>query len=181
MRFTLIAAALSVAFVAVFIPSIVLGVGLFFAYTHPPFALYGTLAILFLAFLTIELPIGYQQFQAAFRSVHVDLEEAGRILGAGRLRTLRDITAPLLWTAVVSTWCLVFVASIRELSAAILLFTVDTKVLSVLIYDLNESGDPGAIAVVGLLMLIITFAVIGIAYRLPRAGTAKRSAAPQEE
>src|SRR5262249_18195334 len=40
------------------IPSIVLGVGLFFAYTHPPLVLYGTLSILFVAFLTIELPIG---------------------------------------------------------------------------------------------------------------------------
>jgi iron(III) transport system permease protein len=151
------------------IPSIVLGVGLFFAYTHPPFVLYGTLGILFVAFLTIELPIGYQQFQAAFRSLHAELEEAGRILGAGRLRTLRDITAPLLWSAVISTWCLVFVAAIRELSAAILLFTADTKVLSVLIYDLNETGEPGAIAVVGLTMLLITFAVIGAAYALPRS------------
>jgi iron(III) transport system permease protein len=162
------------------IPSIVLGVGMFFAYTHPPFVLYGTLAILFVAFLTIELPIGYQQFQAAFRSIHADLEEAGRILGAGRLRTLRDITAPLLWSAVISTWCLVFVASIRELSAAILLFTVNTKVLSVLIYDLNESGDPGSIAVVGLLMLLITFVVIGIAYRLPRAGLSVAGTAAEE-
>jgi iron(III) transport system permease protein len=151
------------------IPSIVLGVGLFFAYTHPPFVLYGTLGILFVAFLTIELPIGYQQFQAAFRSLHVELEEAGRILGAGRLRTLKDIVAPLLWSAVISTWCLVFVAAIRELSAAILLFTADTKVLSVLIYDLNETGEPGAIAVVGLTMLLITFGVIGLAYALPRS------------
>lgn len=151
------------------IPSIVLGVGLFFAYTHPPFVLYGTLGILFVAFLTIELPIGYQQFQAAFRSLHVELEEAGRILGAGRLRTLRDITAPLLWSAVISTWCLVFVAAIRELSAAILLFTADTKVLSVLIYDLNETGETGAIAVVGLTMLLITFAVIGAAHALARS------------
>jgi len=151
------------------IPSIVLGVGLFFAYTHPPFVLYGTLGILFVAFLTIELPIGYQQFQAAFRSLHAELEEAGRILGAGRLRTLRDIVAPLLWSAVISTWCLVFVAAIRELSAAILLFTADTKVLSVLIYDLNETGEPGAIAVVGLTMLLITFGVIGLAYALPRS------------
>lgn len=150
------------------IPSIVLGVGLFFAYTHPPFVLYGTLTILFIAFLTIELPIGYQQFQAAFLSLRAELEEAGRILGAGRLRTLRDITAPLLRTTVVSTWCLVFVASIRELSAAVLLFTANTKVLSVLIYDLNETGEPGAIAVLGLTMLLLTFAVIGVANRLPR-------------
>jgi iron(III) transport system permease protein len=158
-----------IATVPIAIPSIVLGVGLFFAYTNPPLILYGTLSILFVAFLTIELPIGYQQFQAAFRSLHVELEEAGRILGAGRLRTLRDIVAPLLWSAVISTWCLVFVAAIRELSAAILLFTADTKVLSVLIYDLNETGEPGAIAVVGLTMLLITFAVIGTANALPRS------------
>jgi iron(III) transport system permease protein len=81
---------------------------------------------------------------------------------------------------VISTWCLVFVASIRELSAAILLFTVNTKVLSVLIYDLNESGDPGSIAVVGLLMLLITFVVIGIAYRLPRASLSVAGTAAEE-
>ena len=156
--------------VPIAIPSVVLGVGLFLAYTHPPVVLYGTLGILFVAFLTIELPIGYQQFQAAFRGLNPELEEAARILGAGRLRLLRDITAPLLWSAVISTWCLVFVAAIRELSAAILLFTADTKVLSVLIYDLNETGDPGAIAVVGITMLLITFGVIGLAHRLPRAG-----------
>ncbi len=78
------------------IPGIVLGVGLFLSYARPPFVLYGTLWILFLAFVTIALPAAYQQMQSAFRSVHTDLEDAGRILGATRLRTLRDITAPLL-------------------------------------------------------------------------------------
>ncbi|HZC97140.1 MAG TPA: ABC transporter permease subunit, partial [Bradyrhizobium sp.] len=45
------------------IPGIVLGVGLFLSYTRPPIVLYGTLWILFLAFLTIELPAAYQQMQ----------------------------------------------------------------------------------------------------------------------
>ena len=70
------------------IPGIVLGVGLFLSYARPPFVLYGTLWILFLAFVTIALPAAYQQMQSAFRSVHTDLEDAGRILGATRLRTL---------------------------------------------------------------------------------------------
>lgn len=154
------------------IPGIVFGVGLFFAYTQPPLVLYGTLGIMFLAFLTTELPIGYQQFQASFRAVHVELEEASRILGAGRLRTLKAITAPLLWTAVLSTWCFIFIAAIRELSAAVLLFTANTKVLSVLIYDLNETGELGAISVLGITMLLVTFAVIGLANALPRRGPA---------
>jgi iron(III) transport system permease protein len=152
------------------IPGIVLGVGLFLSYTRPPFVLYGTLWILLIAFVTISLPAAYQQLQSAFRSVNPDLEDASRILGATRLRTLADITAPLLRTSVIATWCFIFVGVIRELSAAIILFTSETKTVSVLIFDLNESGDLGAIAVLGIMMLVITFAVVIAANRIPGFG-----------
>ncbi|MBV9953712.1 MAG: iron ABC transporter permease [Pseudolabrys sp.] len=152
------------------IPGIVLGVGLFLSYTRPPFILYGTLWILLIAFVTIALPSAYQQLQAAFRTIHPELEDASRILGATRLQSLRQITAPLLRTGVIATWCFVFVGVMRELSAAIILFTSETKVVSVLIYDLNESGDLGAISVIGLAMLIITFAVVITINRIPGFG-----------
>lgn len=145
------------------IPGIVLGVGLFLAYTRGPVVLYGTLWILFLGFLTIELPAAFQQLRASFRSVHPELEEASRILGADRLVTLRRITAPLLKSGVIAGWCLIFIGVVRELSAAVMLATSSTKVLSVVIYDLNESGNLGAIAVLGVTMLIVTFAVVGFA------------------
>lgn len=145
------------------IPGIVLGVGLFLAYTRGPVVLYGTLWILFLGFLTIELPAAFQQLRASFRSVHPELEEASRILGADRLVTLRRITAPLLKSGVIAGWCLIFIGVVRELSAAVMLATSNTKVLSVVIYDLNESGNLGAIAVLGVTMLIVTFAVVGFA------------------
>jgi iron(III) transport system permease protein len=152
------------------IPGIVLGVGLFLSYARPPLVLYGTLWILLIAFITIALPAAYQQLQSAFRSVHTDIEDASRILGATRLRTLWRITAPLLRTSVIATWCFIFVGVIRELSAAIMLFTSETKVISVLIFDLNESGDLGAIAVLGLIMLAITFAVVIAVNRIPGFG-----------
>ncbi len=152
------------------VPGVVLGVGLFLAYTRPPFVLYGTLWILLIAFLTIALPSAYQQLQSAIRVVNPDLEEASRILGATRFGTLWRITAPLLRTSVIATWCFIFIGVIRELSAAIILFTADTKVISVLIYDLNESGDLGAIAVLGIIMLIVTFAVVVLINRIPGFG-----------
>src|SRR6478736_6800866 len=155
------------------VPGIVLGVGLFLSYTRPPFVLYGTLWILLIAFVTIALPAAYQQLQSAFRTVSVDLEEASRILGATRLQALGHITAPLLRTSVIATWCFIFVGVIRELSAAIILFTSETKVISVLIFDLNESGDLGAIAVLGIIMLIITFAVVIAINRLPGFGAVR--------
>jgi iron(III) transport system permease protein len=153
------------------VPGIVLGVGLFLSYTRPPFVLYGTLWILLIAFLTISLPSAYQQLQAAFRTIHPELEEASRILGATRLQSLWRITAPLLRTGLIATWCFIFIGVMRELSAAIILFTSQTKVLSVLIYDLNESGDLAAISVLGLAMLIITFAVVLAVNRIPMFGS----------
>src|SRR5690242_4804929 len=137
------------------IPGIVLGVGLFLAYTRPPLVLYGTLWILLLAYLTIELPAAYQQLQSAFKAVHPELEEASRILGATRLQAMRHVTAPLLRSGVIAAWCFIFIGVMRELSAAIMLFTANTKPISVVIYDLNESGDLGAISVLGLSMLAI--------------------------
>jgi iron(III) transport system permease protein len=86
------------------------------------------------------------------------------------MTTLRLITAPLLRSNVIATWCFVFIGTIRELSATILLTTADTKLVSVIIYDLNESGDLGAISVLGILLLLISFGVVILANRLPVLG-----------
>jgi iron(III) transport system permease protein len=156
------------------IPGIVLGVGLFLSYTRPPFVLYGTLWILLLAFLTLAMPAAYQQMQSAFKAIHPELEDASRILGATRLRALRQIPAPLLRTSVIATWCFVFVGTIRELSAAVMLFTSETKVISVLIFDLNESGDLAAISVLGLTLLVVTSVIVTLANRLRLGGGSVR-------
>jgi iron(III) transport system permease protein len=149
------------------IPGIVLGVGLFLSYANPTFALYGTLWILLIAFVTLGMPAAYQQMSSAMTTVHADLEEASRIFGASRLKTLWLITTPLLKTSIVATWCFVFIGTIRELSATILLTTANTKLVSVIIYDLNESGNLGAISVLGLTLLLASFTVVFIANKTP--------------
>ena len=152
-----------VAFLAlVVIPSVVLAVGLFIAYTRPPLLLYGTLWILFIAYLTKEMPVGYAQSDATFRAIPADLEDAALILGGGRLRVLRDITAPLAKSGIIAAWCFIFIGVIRELSASIILFTPSTKVMSAVIFDLKEEGQFGAIAVLGLVMLVMTFATVAL-------------------
>jgi iron(III) transport system permease protein len=154
------------------IPSIVLGVGLFLAYTRPPLLLFGTLWIMLIAFVTIEFPAAYQQLTSVVASIHPELEEAGRLLGATRLRVLREITSPLMRSGIVAAWCFIFIGAIREISAAILLFTAPTRTLAVVIYDLNESGDTGSIAVLGLLLMVVTFVVLSLANRVPVVVTA---------
>jgi iron(III) transport system permease protein len=142
------------------IPGIVLAVGLFIAYTRPPLILYGTIWILFVAYLTKEMPIGFSQADTTFKSIHPELEDASTILGANRLWALKDVTAPLAKSGLIAAWCFIFIGVIRELSASILLFTPTSKVVSVVIFDLKEEGQIGVIAVLGILLLMVSFLVI---------------------
>src|SRR5688572_10623394 len=142
------------------IPGIVLAVGLFIAYTRPPLVLYGTVWILFVAYLTKEMPIGFSQAESTFKSIHPELEDASRIIGANRLTSLIDITAPLARSGLIAAWSFIFIGVIRELSASILLFAPKSKVVSVVIFDLKEEGQIGVIAVLGILLLLVSFAVI---------------------
>ena len=155
------------------IPGIVLAVGLFIAYSRPPLVLYGTIWILFVAFLTKEMPIGFSQAESTFKSIHLELEDASRIIGANRLISLKDITAPLARSGLIAAWSFIFIGVIRELSAAILLFAPSSKVVSVVIFDLKEEGQVGVIAVLGILLLVVSFAVMlavqGLAGRDPVA------------
>ncbi len=144
----------------VVIPGIVLAVGLFIAYTRPPLVLYGTVWILFVAYLTKEMPIGFSQAESTFKSIHPELEDASRIIGANRLTSLIDVTAPLARSGLIAAWSFIFIGVIRELSASILLFAPKSKVVSVVIFDLKEEGQIGVIAVLGILLLLVSFAVI---------------------
>jgi iron(III) transport system permease protein len=142
------------------IPGIVLAVGLFIAYTRPPLVLYGTIWILFVAYLTKEMPIGYSQAESTFKSIHPELEDASRIIGANRLISLKDVTAPLARSGLIAAWSFIFIGVIRELSASILLFAPASKVVSVVIFDLKEEGQVGVISVLGILLLLASFSVI---------------------
>lgn len=154
------------AMVPIVIPSIVIAVGLYAVYTKPPLVLYGTLWIMFVAYLTRYLPLAFSNADSTVKSVHPELEDAARIFGAGRLRAFWDVTAPLIRNGVLAAWVLLFVAALRELSSSILLFTGPTRVISVEIYDMYSVGKLESAAVMGILLLLLTLSVITIASRI---------------
>jgi iron(III) transport system permease protein len=147
------------------VPGIVLSIGLFTAYSRPPLLLYGTIWIIFVAYLTKYLPVAYTACHAAMATVHPDLEDAARILGANRLVAVKDVTVPLLGAGLVSAWLLVFLPSLRELSSSILLFTARSRVVSVVIYTLYEEGLWEAVSSLGVLLLLMTLVVVALGYR----------------
>lgn len=148
------------------IPGIVLAVGLFIVYTRPPLALYGTVWILFVAYLTKYLPVAYTANRAAVFGVHASLEEAARTLGGTRWAAFRDVALPLMRPGLASAWLLVFLPALRELSSAILLFTANSRVVSVVIYELYEEGRWEAVSTLGVLLLALTLIILAATHRL---------------
>jgi iron(III) transport system permease protein len=148
------------------IPGIVIAVGIFSAYSRPPLVLYGSAAILIVAFTTRFLPIAFSNSSNIFKSINPELELAARNLGATQATTVQKITVPLVKRGLISGWMLVFILSIRELSCAILLYSNNTQVISTALFQLVTEGSYERLAALGIIMLLIVFMAIGIAYKL---------------
>jgi iron(III) transport system permease protein len=148
------------------VPGIVLAIGFYAAYASRPFLLYGTAAIMILAFTTRFLPIAYANSAAAIRGLNPEMEEAVRILGGGRLTALRRVVAPLLKGSLLGAWLLVFIPATRELSTAIFLYGPKTRVISVTLLNLTDEGSLEAAAALGLLLLAVIIAIVGVGYAL---------------
>lgn len=157
------------------VPGIVLAIGFLAAYSRPPLLLYGTAYILIVAYATRFLPIAYSNGQSILQGINVDLENAARTLGAGRLHAMWAVTLPLLRRGILSGWLLVFIPALRELSASVFLFTPRTHVITTVIFDFSDAGNYEAVSTMGILMMVITFAIVIAAYRFMGRDVATRS------
>lgn len=148
------------------IPGIVMAIGFYAAYAPPPLSLYGTGALLVLAFTTRFLPIAYANSAAGIRAIHPEMEEAVRILGGGRLEAIKSVVAPLLKKSLLGGWLIVFILATRELSAAIFLVGPNTRTISVLLYDYSEEGNFEVLAAMGGILLVITLAFLAVGFKM---------------
>ena len=120
-------------------PGIVMGLGIMWAYITWPF--WGTVWILVLAYMTLFMPYGVRALGAAFVQIHPELEESSRVHRGSWLMTFRRILLPLLRSGISSTWILLFIIFIREISTAVLLTSVNTQVFPVLIFQEWIAGN----------------------------------------
>jgi iron(III) transport system permease protein len=141
------------------LPGIVMAVALIQFWLAMPVALYGTLAILLLAYVGRYIPLGVRAANASLRQIDPSLEESARVLGASWARTLREITLPLIRPGLFAGWLLVFVPVIQELSASILLFSSSSITLAVAVYNLYETGYTEPVAA----LAMVNMAIIGLA------------------
>ncbi len=145
------------------IPGVVLGVAVLIAYLRTP--LYGTLAILFVAYVTRFLPYAHRAAEAGLLSLSRELEEASRTCGASWWRTLHRVVAPLIQPAVFSGWMLLFIIYLREFPMSLLLARSGTETMSVALYGLLLHQPAPAVASFALLQVIVLLAAMYLVRR----------------
>jgi iron(III) transport system permease protein len=119
---------------------------------------YGTIWILVIAFVASYIPFAYRMIDTSIIQIDRSLEEASSVCGASHWRTAWQVTFKLIRPGVLSAWILVFIFSVREISAAILLASPTNKVLSVMSWDYLEFGNVQNAAIIGLLQTLILVA-----------------------
>jgi iron(III) transport system permease protein len=150
--------------VPIAVPSIVMGVGVLYWYLAAPlpFHLYGTLAILIVAFVTIGLPYGMRYLGPGISQINDELEEAASASGAGWTQTFRRIYVPLLMPSLLAAFLYTTIVAFREISAAIFLYSQNTEVMAVKVYDLWSNGDYSTVAALGVVMVLLLTIVVGV-------------------
>jgi iron(III) transport system permease protein len=157
------------------VPGTVFAIALATAFSvHEPragrFILVGTLWLLPLAYLIRDLPITSRAVLAAFRSLDPSLDEAAATLGAGRWRTLRRVTLPLLRPAILAGASLAFVTAFGDFVTSIMLYTYDTRPISLEILSSLRQSDVGVAAAYGVVLMAVSAAVFALGAEQGGAG-----------
>jgi iron(III) transport system permease protein len=141
-------------------PGLVLGLSIMIFYLYFDIGVYGTIWIMFIAYITRFMPYGLRYNTTSMLQIHKELEESASMSGASWGTTFRRIILPLLKPGLVAGWIYVMIVSIRELSSSILLYSPGTEVVSIVIWELWENGQYVELSALGVLFIIALFFMV---------------------
>jgi iron(III) transport system permease protein len=144
-------------------PGVVLGLALMVFYLNVDVGIYGTIWIMFLAYVTRFMPYGMRYNTTSMLQIHRELEESAAMSGASWVTTFRRIVLPLLKPGLLAGWIYVLIVSVRELSTSILLYSPDTRVVSIIIWELWENGQYVELSALGVLFILSLLVLVLIA------------------
>jgi iron(III) transport system permease protein len=144
-------------------PGIVLGLAIMIFYLNVDIGIYGTIWIMFISYITRFMPYGLRYNTTSMLQIHRELEESAAMCGASWTTTFRRIVLPLLKPGLMAGWIYVMIVSIRELSTSILLYSPDTRVVSIVIWELWENGQYVELSALGVLFILSLFFLVLLA------------------
>lgn len=153
---------------AVALPGIVLGAGYIFAYNLPfmnnlGINLYGTVALLEMAYLAGALPSIARVLVGPFAQIQNSLLLAARVHGAGSFRSWRKGVLPIIARSLLWSWLLTFSTVFFELPISELLSPANKTPLSIaIITELNKSSYAQGTAMAVIAILIVLLLIVTV-------------------
>src|SRR3989441_510851 len=116
-----------------------------------------------------RLPYTVRGSYASLLLVHRSMEEAAASVGAGRLRSFRDITLPLMWRGILVGSLFSFMTSLQEASAVLFLSLGGWETITVGIFSFYIAGSASEAAALGVILLVVAAVTVLVINRV--AGT----------
>lgn len=125
------------------VPGITLGLGFVWAYLSVPGLkdLYGTQWIVLIALLVGSTPIASRAVEGSVAQISRELEEAARVAGASRLRTLVGILVRLVLPSFTAGWFLAGVVAAGNIDVPILLSSPGNQTVAIVANNLFDNGN----------------------------------------
>ncbi|WP_417240232.1 ABC transporter permease [Celeribacter halophilus] len=153
------------------LPGVVLSIAMILLLIKLPFTeatLYGTIWIIFLAYLARFFAAMFRPVQASLKQLDPAMNEAAQSVGASLFRRLRDVILPLSAPAAAAGAILVFLTAFNELTVSALLWSSGTETLGVVIFNLDDSGETAMASALAMTIVLVVMALMAMIQLLSR-------------
>ena len=149
------------AWIPISTPGVVLGLAyLWTVLIFREAGLYGTVLVLGIAFFVRFSAIGMRMNNSLISQQAEEIDEQAKICGSGMFSRLRKIIFPNAKNGMMSVWVILFTLFMTELSTSIFLYTTNSRVITVTIFELWRTAQYGALAALSTIQVLITFTVV---------------------
>lgn len=145
------------------VPGLFFGLGYVVAFNQPWLDWLDRGALITIALIFWNIPVGYQAATAGLRQIDRSIDEAATSLGASGLRMFRDVLVPMLGGSLRVGFVTTFVRAVTTLSVVIFLFTAQSTTATITIFQLVSDfnwGGATAFTVVDIGMAVVVLLVV---------------------
>ncbi|MEE8373359.1 MAG: iron ABC transporter permease [Dehalococcoidia bacterium] len=159
-----------VSYVGFALPGIVIALALVFFGANYATPIYQTMGLLILAYVIMFLPQAVGPIRSSLLQVSRRVEEAARSLGRSPLQVLATVTLPLVRPGILAGAALVFLTTMKELPATLILSPIGFKTLATSIWSATSEGFFARAAVPALLLILVSSVPMALLVMRERRG-----------
>jgi iron(III) transport system permease protein len=153
-------------FLPLALPGTALAIALILTFNTPPLQITGTAFLLIMAYVIRRMPYALRSTSASIRTISPDIEGAALVHGAPKFLSLFTVTFPLMLPGIIAGGMMVFLTSIREISATIMLAPENWKPMSLAIFEGLLRGEFYTSSAISMILIAVVILVQFLVFRL---------------